>query len=221
MQNLKLNHKYKLVIFDLDGTILNTLEDLADSLNAVFRMHALPERTIDEVRRFVGNGIRNLIIRAVPEGSGEEIIEKAYQDFVVYYKAHCAEKTAPYAGIPKLLSELKAAGYKTAVVSNKGDFAVQELCVQYFPGMFDMAAGEKEGVRRKPAPDAVNHVLKTLGIAREDAVYVGDSDVDIATAQNSEMDAVIVDWGFRDRAFLMEHGAKVIVSTPEELMTLL
>lgn len=209
--------KYKLAVFDLDGTILNTLEDLADSLNAVLKKAGYPTRSIDEVRRFVGNGIRKLIERGVPQGTSEEQIAAVHQEFTQYYKVHCADKTRPYEGIPELLQELRSAGCKTAVVSNKADYGVQELCSKYFPGAFDFAVGERTGIRRKPAPDSVNEVLGILNIAREDAVYIGDSDVDIETAANARMDSIIVKWGFRDAAFLREKGAKVMVSAPAEI----
>ena len=213
--------KYSLAIFDLDGTILDTLDDLADSTNAVLISAGMPARSRDEVRRFVGNGIHKLIERAVPQGSTSEQIESVFEAFKSYYKAHCAIKTKPYDGIPELLSALRRAGCKTAVVSNKADFAVQELCQQYFPDMFDFAVGEKADVRRKPAPDSVNTVLETLRVSRSDAVYIGDSDVDIETAANAGLDCLSVEWGFRDREFLLEHGAKVLLSEPSELSRLL
>lgn len=208
---------YKLVIFDLDGTILNTLEDLAASVNAALRLNAMPERTIEEVRQFVGNGIRKLIERAVPAETSPESTEQVLADFRSHYELHCTDRTAPYEGIPALIDALRAAGMLTAVVSNKADSAVQKLCAAMFPGQFDAVAGEREGVRRKPAPDAVNAVLERFGIAKEEAVYIGDSDVDIRTAANAGMACISVDWGFRDAAFLNAHGAEEILSSPETL----
>ena len=208
---------YQLVIFDLDGTILDTLEDLYLSANYALKSNGLPERTLDEIRRFVGNGIRKLMERAVPEGSEEVLIRRVHADFTAYYAEHCADHTKPYAGIPELLAALRSRGIRTAVVSNKADYGVQTLIKDYFPGLFDYAVGEREGVRRKPAPDAVNTVLETLGIDHGQAVYVGDSDVDIETARNAGMPCISVDWGFRSTKFLIDHGAKIILSHPSEL----
>ena len=208
---------YQLAIFDLDGTILDTLEDLYLAVNYALHANQLPERTIGEVRQFVGNGIRRLIERAVPAGSGEDIISSVHASFTEYYAQHCADHTKAYKGIPELLTALQEAGMRTAVVSNKADYGVQTLIEGYFPGLFDYAVGEREGVRRKPAPDAVNAVLEHLGIPRDRAVYIGDSDVDIETAKNAGMPCISVDWGFRTTAFLIGHGARMIVSDPSEL----
>lgn len=210
--------KYMIAIFDLDGTILNTLEDLADSTNYALKTYGYPERTMDEVRQFVGNGIRKLMERAVPEGTPVEEIDRVHETFTAHYKVHCADKTRPYDGIMELLQNLKKDGCKLAVVSNKADYGVQELCKQYFDGVFDFAVGEREGIRKKPAPDSVNEVLKTLGCSRDRAVYIGDSDVDIQTAANAQMDHIIVEWGFRDVPFLIAKGAKVLVEKPEEIL---
>ena len=210
--------KYMIAIFDLDGTILNTLEDLADSTNYALKTCGYPERTMDEVRQFVGNGIRKLMERAVPEGTPVEEIDRVHETFTAHYKVHCADKTRPYDGIMELLQNLKKDGCKLAVVSNKADYGVQELCKQYFDGVFDFAVGEREGIRKKPAPDSVNEVLKTLGCSRDRAVYIGDSDVDIQTAANAQMDHIIVEWGFRDIPFLIAKGAKVLVEKPEEIL---
>ena len=210
--------KYMIAIFDLDGTILNTLEDLADSTNYALKTYGYPERTMDEVRQFVGNGIRKLMERAVPEGTPVEEIDRVHETFTAHYKVHCADKTRPYDGIMELLQNLKKDGCKLAVASNKADYGVQELCKQYFDGVFDFAVGEREGIRKKPAPDSVNEVLKTLGCSRDRAVYIGDSDVDIQTAANAQMDHIIVEWGFRDIPFLISKGAKVLVEKPEEIL---
>lgn len=209
--------KYKLAIFDMDGTILNTLDDLADSTNYALRGNGLPERTIEEVRRFVGNGIRKLIERAVPAGTEVSQIDRVHESFTAYYKVHCADRTRPYEGIIELVRDLRAAGCMTAVVSNKADYGVQTLCRDYFPGLFDMAVGEREGIRKKPSPDSVNEVLEKLSVARADAVYIGDSDVDIETAKNAGLDCISVEWGFRDREFLIEHGAGKLVREPREI----
>lgn len=211
--------RYDLLIFDLDGTILDTLEDLFLSVNVSLRKSGFPERTKEEVRQFVGNGIQKLIERAVPENTDEEQIQHVYQDFTAYYAAHCADHTRPYAGIIEILQTLRNAGIRTAVVSNKADYAVQSLCRTYFPDLFDAVAGEQEGIKRKPAPDAVLTILDRLHIHQEQAVYIGDSDVDIETAKNAGMPCISVDWGFRDRNFLMQHGAEKIISRPEELLS--
>ncbi|MGN0620792.1 MAG: HAD family hydrolase [Porcipelethomonas sp.] len=209
--------KYDIAVFDMDGTILDTLEDLKDSLNFALKKSGYPERTIDEVRRFVGNGIGKLIERGVPSGTEKADENRVYSDFTEHYKVHCYDKTKPYEGIAALVENLKKAGCRTAVVSNKADYAVQELCVKFFDGMFDCSAGEKKGTARKPEPDAVNEVLKKLDIPKEKAVYIGDSDVDIQTAKNAGIDSILVDWGFRDREFLKENGAEIIVSSADEI----
>lgn len=209
--------KYKLVIFDLDGTILDTLEDLTDSVNHALEKYAYPVRTIEEIRNFVGDGLLMLVRRAIAPETDEAIIQTVLAEQKAYYKEHCSDKTKPYEGIVELLDELKINGCKLAVVSNKADYAVQILCKQYFPGVFDVAVGEKENVRKKPAPDSVNAVLQELQVEKTNAVYVGDSEVDIETAANAGLEAVLVSWGFRDAAFLQERGVKCLVSNINEL----
>lgn len=213
--------RYKLAVFDMDGTILNTLEDLKNCLNYALHHNGYPERSLEEVRRFVGNGIRKLVERGVPEGTGTEQIDKVFEDFKVYYKVHCTDLTVPYEGIPALIKELRSKGVLTAVVSNKVDFAVQELVERFFNGLFDMAVGDREGIAKKPAPDSVFAVLDALHVEKQDAVYIGDSDVDIATAKNAGLDSIIVEWGFRDREFLEEKGARVFAKTPEDILSIL
>lgn len=208
---------YKLAIFDLDGTILDTLEDLADATNYALGEHGYPRRTIEEVRRFVGNGIRKLIERAVPAGLAKEEIDRVHETFSIYYQQHCADKTKPYEGILPLLERLRAAGCLTAVVSNKADAAVQPLCQRYYNGLFDYAVGERAGIRRKPAPDSVQEVLCRLQVDAAWAVYIGDSEVDIQTAENAGLDSIIVTWGFRDRAYLESQGGRRFVDRPEEI----
>ena len=204
--------KYELAIFDLDGTILDTLDDLADAVNAALAASHFPVRTREEVRTFVGNGIRLLIERAVPTGTDAAQIDTVFAYFKEYYATHCADRTAPYAGVRELLQRLRAAGCRTAVLSNKADFAVQTLCARYFDGLLDAAAGERTGVLRKPAPDGVWTLLSSLKVERERAVYIGDSEVDVQTAKNAGMDAILVDWGFRTAAQLRAAGATCIVS---------
>lgn len=212
--------KYELIVFDMDGTILDTLEDLKNSMNHTLRMYNMPERSLDEIRSFVGNGIRKLIERAVVSDTSEDKIDLIHKDFMAHYEVHCADLTKPYDGVNTLIAELRKRGYKTAVVSNKADGAVQDLCVQYFPGLFDLAIGERPEIAKKPAPDMVNLALEQLHVSKEKAVYIGDSDVDVATARNSNLDMIAVDWGFRTREFLVEQGAEIIVSKPEEILEL-
>lgn len=212
--------KYDLIIFDMDGTILDTLEDLTDSLNVVLSENGLPERSLEEVRSFVGNGIRLLIERAVPETTSADVINQVYRDFMEYYPLHCSDKTKAYEGIPELLSSLREEGYSTAVISNKADVAVQELCRQYFEDSFDFAVGEREGIQKKPAPDSVFEVMKRLQIEPERTVYVGDSEVDVETAKNAQITCIAVNWGFRSEECLKAQGAEIIISEPKELLAL-
>ena len=212
--------KYELIVFDMDGTILDTLEDLKNSMNHTLKLHNMPERTLDEIRSFVGNGIRRLIELAVVEGTCSEKIDEIHKDFMKHYEVHCADFTRPYNGVNDLIKTLRNRGYKTAVVSNIADAAVQDLCIQYFPGLFDLAIGERPEIAKKPAADMVNLALEQLQVSKENAVYIGDSDVDVATARNSNLDMIAVDWGFRTRKFLMEQGAETIVSNPEEILEL-
>lgn len=213
--------KYELVLFDLDGTLLNTLEDLADSMNAVLRQSGYPERSLAEIRNFVGNGIKKLVKRSAPEDTKAEEIVRMYETFLPYYKEHCADKTKPYEGIQELLAKLRDNGIKLAVVSNKADAAVKELCEQYFPDFFKEAVGERAGIARKPAPDTIYEVLRNLNIEKEKAVYIGDSEVDVQTANNAGLDCIAVSWGFRDEPVLKAAGAETIVSAPEEVSALL
>lgn len=209
--------KYKFVIFDLDGTILDTLQDLYNSVNFALEKNCLPERSREEVRAFVGNGIRLLIERAVPENTDISVIDKVFCDFREHYAIHSADTTKPYDGIIELLARLRRSGIKTAVVSNKADFAVQKLVKLYFDGMFDFVTGEREGINKKPAPDAVFEAIKATEIPHEQTVYIGDSEVDIQTAKNASVDCITVDWGFRDRDCLFENGAKKTVSDMKAL----
>lgn len=209
--------KYELAVFDMDGTILNTLDDLTDATNHALRTFGYPEHSIEEVRFFVGNGLAKLIERATPEGTSEEERAKVRAEFMTYYKVHSADKTGPYPGINDLLQKLRAAGVKTAVVSNKPDVAVRELVKTYYDGLFDAAVGDMEGQAVKPAPDMCLKVFKELGMGPENAVYIGDSDTDIMTARNAGLDEILVSWGFRGREFLTEHGAKNICDTPDEV----
>lgn len=212
---------YKAVIFDLDGTLLDTLEDLKNSVNYALEKSGMPKRSLDEVRAFVGNGVANLIKRAVPRDTAEEAEQKVFADFKSHYGVHCEDLTKPYPGVNELLDELKAVGIKTAVVSNKLESAVKKLCQKYFGEGISAAAGDIEGRKRKPEPDSVFAVLEELGIDACDAVYVGDSEVDVLTAENCGMDCIAVSWGFRSRETLAEAGAKVIVDTVDEIKKIL
>ena len=211
---------YQTYIFDLDGTLLDTLGDLAASVNYAMRTHGMPEHSVDEVCRFVGNGVRRLMERAVPGGAAHPAFEAAFATFRRHYMEHSLDTTRPYEGIPEMLQELKRRGKHTAVVSNKFDAATKELCRHFFPDTIDVAVGEHEaeGIRKKPAPDTVMQALSQLGVGQEGAVYVGDSDVDIQTARNSGLPCISVLWGFRDREFLLAHGAETFVSQPSELL---
>lgn len=211
--------RYELAIFDMDGTILDTLEDITAALNYALSECGFPNRSLEEVRHMVGNGLKVLVKRAVPDGTSDADILKVYNVCAPYYHEHAAEKTGAYPGIIELLKTIRDAGCKTAVVSNKPDAAVKELAKEYFPGLFDIAIGEdeKNGRRSKPASDEVDIVLNTLHYHKSQAVYIGDSEVDVDTAKNSEIDIIAVDWGFRDRSFLEEKGVQTIVSRPYEI----
>ena len=206
------------VIFDLDGTLLNTLYDLTDAVNWALEKYGMPQRSIAEVRAFVGNGLRNLMTQAVPDGEENPVFESLFDFFREYYKTHCNIKTVPYEGVLELMKELKGRGVKMAIVSNKIDSGVKELNQIHFAEYVDVAIGEREGIGRKPAPDSVNEALYILGVNKEHAVYVGDSDVDVQTAKNAEVRCISVSWGFRDEAFLMEHDAGIIIDRPLELL---
>ena len=213
--------KHKAVIFDLDGTILDTLDDLKNSVNFALSKNGLPVRTIDEIRAFVGNGIRLLIERAVPENTDSGVVDRCFEDFKAHYKEHSADNTKPYEGIIALLEELKSKGVKLAVVSNKADFAVQTLVEKYFRGLFDFAVGEREGIRRKPCPDSVNEAIKVLDASPDEVVYVGDSEVDIETSRNAGVECVAVTWGFRDKCVLESLSPEYIIDKPSQLMELI
>lgn len=211
--------KYKAIIFDLDGTLLNTIDDLADSVRYVQNKFGWPMDSTDVVKSHVGNGIRKLIIRSVPSGEKNRDFENAYRDFKAYYKEHCEDKTDLYPGIVELLQELKTANIKMAIVSNKANDAVEKLYKTYFTDYIEVALGEMEdkGIRKKPAPDLVNMALEKLGVKREDALYVGDSDVDKATADNSKMDCALCKWGFREEELLKSLEPKYLIEKPMDL----
>ena len=206
------------ILFDLDGTLLDTLEDLYLATNMALERHSLPPRTRDEVRLFVGNGVEMLILRAVPAGTDEETTLAVLADFKAIYAAICEDHTKPYDGILDMLTALRERGVRIAVVSNKFDAATKKLCAKYFGDLVEVAIGERAGVRKKPAPDTVLEALRELGVTADHAVYIGDSDVDIATAKNVGIPCISVTWGLRDKDFLIENGAKTLVDSPETLL---
>ena len=210
--------RYQTAVFDLDGTLLDTLEDLYLATNAALESHSLPRRSRDEVRMFVGNGVEMLIRRAVPSDTDEKTTLAVLADFKTTYAAICEDHTRPYDGILDMLRALREKGIRVAVVSNKFDAAVKQLCQKYFGDLVEVAIGERAGVRKKPAPDTVYEALKELGMTATGAVYIGDSDVDIQTARNCGMPCISVAWGLRDKDFLLQSGAKILVNTPERLL---
>ncbi|MGI6716215.1 MAG: HAD family hydrolase [Eubacteriales bacterium] len=205
------------VIFDLDGTLLDTLEDLKVSLNIALGNKGFPPRTKEEVRTFVGNGIPKLIERALPAGIDEKTREKVYLDFMDHYSVHYADNTIPYDGVFDFITRLKANGIKTGVVSNKADNEVKKLCDKFFPGLIDIALGLTESTPKKPSPDMIFKGLEYLECPNDRAIFIGDSEVDIQTAANTGVPLITVCWGFRDRETLIQNGAKVIVSNTHEL----
>lgn len=208
---------YKLVVFDMDGTILDTLADLSAAINHTLSCFGLPQRSREEVRGFLGNGSRRLVELSAPQGTPASRVDELLAYYSAYYKEHCAVHTCPYNGVPELLRVLRQRGVLTAVVSNKPDFGVQKLCAQYFAGLFDFYCGERAGIRRKPAPDSILEVLRRLGVRPEDAVYVGDSEVDVAAAANAGLNCLAVSWGFRSVTELQAAGARDIVNSTGEL----
>lgn len=209
--------RYDAIIFDLDGTLLDTLEDLTDAVNYVMEKYHQEKKTLSQVRNFVGNGIRKLIERCVPGEEDPERFEEIFQCFRSYYTAHCQEKTGPYEGILELLEALSQEGYQMAIVSNKNHQAVEELNDSFFSHYISVAVGQQEGLRPKPAPDTVDMALSQLECDRQRTLYVGDSDVDKQTADNSCMDCVLVTWGFRDRELLESLGSMAVIDQPRQL----
>lgn len=209
------------VVFDLDGTLLDTLVDLTGSVNFALKKNGYPLRSVQEVRGFLGNGIRYLMHCAVPENLTEEAFENTFLDFRGHYLIHCMDTTHPYAGVTSLLKSLKTAGYKLAIVSNKLQPAVEELNGHFFNGIVDVAIGESRKVHRKPAPDTVIKALEILGSTPGETVYVGDSEVDILTAEHAGLPCVSVLWGFRDKDFLLAHHARITADKPADILALL
>ena len=219
MDNVKrMIREYDTYIFDLAGTLLDTLTDLAASCNYALLQHGMAQRTIDEVRMFVGNGVKKLMERAIPDGLANPQFDEVYQCFRQHYLKHGLDHTAPYPGVLPMLAELKRRNKKIAVVSNKFYRATEELCKHFFDQYVEVAIGEREGIKKKPAPDTVLEALAQLGVTGDNAVYIGDSDVDIATANNCQLPCISVLWGFRDKDFLLRSGATTLINTPEELL---
>ncbi len=213
--------KFNSVVFDLDGTLLDTLGDLRDSVNFALEKNNLPKRTTEEIRSFVGNGIRLLIERSVPESTSIEITDKCFSDFKEYYKDHSAILTKAYGGIIDLMKDLKSKGVKIAVVSNKADFAVKTLMEDYFSGLYDCAYGERAGVMRKPAPDGVFAAINKMGADVNGTVYIGDSEVDVITSKNANLPCIAVTWGFRDKKVLESLNPEYIVDSPAEILRII
>ena len=213
--------KYDAIIFDLDGTLLDTLRDLRVSVNYALALNGYQERSLEEIRTFVGNGVRNLMTKALPGGQENPDFERIFSDFKAHYAVHFRDLTQPYDGILELTDELALRGLRMAIVSNKSDAEVKKLNEIFFGGKFDSAIGERPGVSRKPAPDSVLATLETLGIEKKRAVYVGDSEVDVRTARNADLDCIAVTWGFRTREELLEAGATVLIDKPLDILNLL
>lgn len=212
---------YDTVIFDLDGTLLNTLEDLRDSVNVIMERYNWKQHSLEQIRTFVGNGIGKLMERSVPEGRDNKDFEAAFADFKSYYTGHCRIKTRPYDGVLELMHQLSVKGFRMAIVSNKNDAAVKELNEIYFSKYTGAAIGDREGSKRKPAPDSVYTALEELGSQKETAVYIGDSEVDYQTAKNSGLDCILVSWGFRDRELLESFEGSTVVDNCEEILEIL
>lgn len=210
--------QYGSYIFDLDGTLLYTLDDLTNSVNHAMRDFCWKEHTTDEVKKMVGNGVRKLMERAVPGGKTNPLYEEAYNSFINHYLKHNEDTTRPYDGIIETLVELKRRGCKMAVVSNKYYKATEELCKHFFNDYIDVAIGESESIRKKPAPDCVIEAMHRIGADKATSVYVGDSEVDIETAKNSGLPCISVLWGFRDKDFLINHGATTFITHPTDLL---
>ena len=213
--------KYQAVLFDMDGTVLDTLDDLCDSINHSLAEFSLPPVSREHVRQCLGNGAAFLVSHSIPAGSSPELEANVLAFYKPWYDAHCLIKTAPYEGILPMMQSLKEQGLRLAIISNKPDRAVQELSDAFFPGLLELSVGESPSVRRKPAPDTVLTAASQIGLSIDQCVYVGDSEVDLQTARNAGMDCISVTWGFRDEAQLIEAGASVLVRTPEELESLL
>lgn len=209
------------IVFDMDGTVLNTLEDLTVSMNYVLDRFNMPGHRLEEYRLFFGNGVKEALRLSLPEGASADIIDEMMVVFKEHYDAHCLDRTRPYDGIVDVMRQLKEKGYRLAIVSNKIDSAVKELNDRFFADYVDIALGEKTGINRKPAPDMVDAALKEMGSTKEESIYIGDSEVDLMTARNSELPCISVLWGFRDKKYLIEQGADCFADRPEDIIRIL
>ena len=212
--------KYNTYIFDLDGTILDTLLDLANAVNFAMRAKGFPERTTDEVRSFIGNGIKVLIRRAVPQNTSEDDYAQALEIFTKYYLEHIADNTKPYDGMIDVINSLKEKGCKTAVVSNKAHIAAQAVVKDFFGDIFDIVVGKMDEFPSKPEPDSLLYAIRSLGADKEKCIYIGDSDVDVLTAHNAGLECIGVTWGNRDEDVLLTNGAEYIARKPEDILNI-
>lgn len=215
------NMKYEAVIFDLDGTLIDTLEDLKDSINFALKQHGMPERSLEEVRSFVGNGVKKLVFRSVPENTSDELRESCLKAFKAHYITNSMNKTRPYNGICELIKKLKEKGVKLAVVTNKTQDAADGIMNEFFKDDFEIIIGQIDGVAQKPQPDGVWYAIEKLGASKQNSVYIGDSEVDCLTAKNSGIPIIGVTWGFRGRKVLEENNADYIVDSPEEILNII
>ena len=213
--------KIKAVLFDLDGTLMNTLEDLTDSTNYILEKHNFPKRTIKEIRSFVGNGIKKLMERAVPQNTDEKIINECYEEMLTYYKENSLIKTAPYVGTKEIVEKLHQEGFKIAIITNKAQNSADIIAEKFFGKSVDLVIGDDKKMPLKPNPAGIEKALEYFKISKDEAVYVGDSEVDLQTGTNGDLKTILVLWGFRDRDFLEEKGGKVFAETVEELENLI
>ena len=210
--------RFRAVVFDLDGTLLDTLEDICDAINESLVLFGYPPRSLEEIRRFVGNGAVKLLERALPQEIPEERFQALYHDYDVRYTANAQRKTHPYPGVTDLLREVRARGYWIAVLSNKQDVAVRQLCAHYFPGLIDLAAGPADGRRTKPSPDGLEYICHSFGIGLNDILYVGDSETDMLTGKNAQAFTIAVTWGFRSRETLFQNGATFFAEKTKDIL---
>lgn len=210
--------KYQAVLFDMDGTVIDSLEDIVDALNVSLQRFGMQELSLSQIRTHVGNGARRLMECVVPPGTPDPLLERMLAFYKPYYAAHSRVKTKPYGGILAMMESLKAKGIRLAIISNKPDKAVRELAAEFFPGLLELAMGEREGVRRKPWPDMIDAAAEHMDVDKYKCLYVGDSEVDIDTAKNAGIDCVSVSWGFRSREELARSGACVIIDRAEDLL---
>ena len=213
--------KYDAVLFDLDGTTIDTLADLIETVNVVLAKNGYPQRTDDEIRGFLSNGTRRLVADAAGGNPDEEEINKLVDDYKSYYMTHCCDLSKPYAGIPELLRELRDNGIFLGIVTNKVDEIACKMAKHYFPGLFRVVVGQKDEIPHKPAPNMMECAMAHLGVDKEQCFYIGDSEVDVATAKNVGCDFIAAAWGFRDRDVLIDAGASRIVDDVAELRSLL